>query len=80
MKSSNRIEIGNDNTLHIKNIQRHHEGNYTCQARNGVGNDQIVYHLVVQVPPDPPEVKIISSNTNSITLEWHLSGKIYFLL
>lgn len=78
IKSSNRLEIATDNSLNIKNIQRHHEGNYTCQARNAVGSDQIVYQLIVQVPPGPPDIKIMSSSTTSITLEWHLSGKYFY--
>lgn len=46
-----RIETGVDNTLVLRNVQRHHEGNYTCQVRNALGTDSIVYQLLVHVPP-----------------------------
>lgn len=55
----------------LRNVQRHHEGNYTCIVRNAQGSDHIIYQLYVQVPPDPPELKIPSVTATSVSLEWH---------
>lgn len=73
--SHHRLDVGSDNGLILRNVQRNHEGNYSCHVRNSLGSDQIVYQLFVQVPPGPPDVRIMSTNINSITLEWHVSGK-----
>lgn len=43
-----RLEVSNDNTLTLRNIQRSHEGNYSCVVRNAIGSDHIVYQLFVQ--------------------------------
>jgi len=42
------LEVSNDNTLSLRNIQRSHEGNYSCVVRNPIGSDHIVYQLYVQ--------------------------------
>lgn len=43
-----RMEISLDNTLSLRNIQRAHEGNYSCMVKNLFGSDQIIYQLFVQ--------------------------------
>lgn len=58
------LEVSNDNTLSLRNIQRSHEGNYSCVVRNPMGSDHIVYQLYVQG-------KLRSYNKNQ---------KIYYIL
>lgn len=70
-----RIETGVDNTLVLRNVQRHHEGNYTCQVRNALGIDSIVYQLFVHVPPGPPELRPTTTTTTSVVLEWSIECK-----
>lgn len=65
-----RLDIDVDNTLTLRNVQRYHEGNYTCQVRNNHGTDHIIYQLLVQVPPDPPKLIISSTTITSVALEW----------
>lgn len=65
-----RIETGIDNTLVLRNIQRYHEGNYTCQVRNALGTDSIVYQLFVHVPPGPPQLHATATSSTSVLLEW----------
>lgn len=62
----------NDFSLNLRNVQRHHQGNYTCHVKNPLGSDFIVYQLFVLVPPAPPELEISSSTTNSINLQWRV--------
>lgn len=44
----NRLEISNDNTLTLRNVQRSHQGNYSCYVKNSLGSDHIVYQIFVQ--------------------------------
>lgn len=74
MKGQHRLEVSTDNALILKNVQRHHEGNYSCFVRNNLGTDHIVYQIYVQVPPGPPDVRIIATNVNIISLGWQISG------
>ena len=69
----NRLEIGEDNTLTLRNVQRQHESNYTCYVRNLLGNDRITYQLFVQVPPGAPKLTGTSNSPTSAALHWHLS-------
>lgn len=68
------IESGQDYTLVLRNVQRHHEGNYTCQVRNPLGMDQVIYQILVHVPPGPPVLRVVSTSTTSVTLEWPFDG------
>lgn len=70
-----RIETGNNNTLVLRNVQRQHEGNYTCIVRNSLGSDQIVYQLYVHVPPGPPELHVSATSATTVTLEWAVERK-----
>lgn len=70
-----RIETGNNNTLVLRNVQRQHEGNYTCIVRNSLGSDQIVYQLYVHVPPGPPELHVSAASATTVTLEWAVERK-----
>jgi Down syndrome cell adhesion molecule len=68
-----RFEIGDDNTITLRNVQRIHESNYTCYARNAHGSDRITYQLYVQVPPGPPKLSGSSNTPTSASLHWHIS-------
>lgn len=70
-----RIETGINNTLVLRNVQRQHEGNYTCIVRNSLGSDQIVYQLYVHVPPGPPELHVSATSATTVTLEWAVERK-----
>lgn len=43
-----RSDVGVDNALTLRNVQRTHEGNYVCHVKNPLGSDEIVYTLQVQ--------------------------------
>jgi len=40
--------VGPDNTLTLRNVQRNHEDNYSCHAKNSLGTDEITYTLQIQ--------------------------------
>lgn len=68
--SKHRLEVANDNTLTLRNVQRHHRGNYSCNVQNRIGADQIIYQLIVQVPPEPPELRVTTATSSTVSLEW----------
>ncbi|KAL7739018.1 hypothetical protein ACLKA6_001928 [Drosophila palustris] len=66
------LEVSHDNILSLRNIQRSHEGNYSCVVRNSIGSDHIVYQLYVQVPPSAPIVSVNSVQKNSVSIQWRV--------
>uniref|UniRef100_T1GSG6 Down syndrome cell adhesion molecule-like protein Dscam2 n=1 Tax=Megaselia scalaris TaxID=36166 RepID=T1GSG6_MEGSC len=71
-KKHSRLEVSSDNVLILRSVQRSHEGNYSCVVRNNLGTDQIIYNLLVQVPPSPPELFLTSHTPNSVSLDWNV--------
>lgn len=69
----NRIDIGDDNTLTLRNVRRIHESNYTCVVANQLGIERITYQLYVQVPPGAPKLQGTATSHSSATLHWHLA-------
>uniref|UniRef100_T1JCZ7 Down syndrome cell adhesion molecule-like protein Dscam2 n=1 Tax=Strigamia maritima TaxID=126957 RepID=T1JCZ7_STRMM len=59
-----------DGTLLIKNLQEKDSGSYMCRASNSQGNDQVIYNLVVQVPPGPPSLFVTGITESSLELRW----------
>ncbi|SPP85596.1 blast:Down syndrome cell adhesion molecule-like protein Dscam2 [Drosophila guanche] len=72
LKKHIRMEVGNDNSLSLRNIQRPNEGNYSCVVRNPIGSDHITYQLFVQVPPSAPIVSVNSVHKNSVSVQWRV--------
>nr|XP_031839913.1 Down syndrome cell adhesion molecule-like protein Dscam2 isoform X3 [Nomia melanderi] len=63
-------DVGVDNALTLRNVQRTHEGNYVCHVKNPLGSDEIVYTLQVQVPPTPPTLLATGTTTDAVQLQW----------
>ncbi|XP_044574410.1 Down syndrome cell adhesion molecule-like protein Dscam2 isoform X3 [Cotesia glomerata] len=70
LQKSQRLDIGADHTLTLKNVQRSQEGNYSCHVKNSLGFDEIVYSLQVQVPPTPPTLLATGTTTEAVQLQW----------
>ncbi|XP_026667760.1 Down syndrome cell adhesion molecule-like protein Dscam2 isoform X6 [Ceratina calcarata] len=70
VKLQQRSDIGPDNTLTLRNVQRSHEGNYSCHVKNSLGSDEIAYTLQVQVPPTPPTLLATGTTTDAVQLQW----------
>lgn len=49
-------------------------GNYTCVAHNLHGNDKIVYEVIVQQTPRPPEILNCMSTYDEIIVNWRTSN------
>ncbi|XP_061927313.1 cell adhesion molecule Dscam2 isoform X13 [Apis cerana] len=70
VKLQQKSDIGADNALTLRNVQRTHEGNYSCHVKNSLGSDEIVYTLQVQVPPTPPTLLATGTTTDAVQLQW----------
>ncbi|XP_037045508.1 Down syndrome cell adhesion molecule-like protein Dscam2 isoform X1 [Bradysia coprophila] len=70
METSSRKTIAKNGTLYVKDAQYLDSGNYTCAVENVWGKDEIIYQLLVLVPPDPPILSVVNSYTDSLELEW----------
>lgn len=70
METSSRKTISKNGTLHIRDALNTDAGNYTCNVENNWGKDEIMYSVVIKVPPDPPTLSIVSSFTDSLQIEW----------
>ncbi|KAK3930875.1 Down syndrome cell adhesion molecule-like protein Dscam2 [Frankliniella fusca] len=67
------VTVAPDGTLRILDAQRQHSANYTCTAANANGSDQIVYQVQVQVPPGAPTVRVASTSSSTVHLQWTVS-------
>lgn len=71
LETTSRKTISKNGTLSIKDCQNSDGGNYTCAVENSWGKDEIVYNIIVKVPPDPPSLNVVTSYTDSLLLEWN---------
>ncbi|KAH0950048.1 hypothetical protein HN011_002504 [Eciton burchellii] len=69
-KLHQKSDVGPDNTLTLRNVQRNHEDNYSCHAKNSLGTDEITYTLQIQVPPTSPTLLATGTTTDAIQLQW----------
>ena len=58
-----------DGSLQITRVRKADAGKYTCMVNNKFGQDMVVHELIVNGPPEPPNVTISSQTTDSITLK-----------
>lgn len=70
METNTRKTIAKNGTLLIRDSMSTDEGNYTCTVENTWGKDEIVYSIIVKVPPDPPILTVVNSFSESLKLEW----------
>jgi hypothetical protein len=64
------IQVLTNGSLSVGRLSDTAGGNYTCQARNRHGQDQVDYLLTVVTPPPAPQLRFAASNWSSITLQW----------
>ena len=58
-----------DGSLQITRVRKADAGKYTCMVNNKYGQDMVVHELIVNGPPEPPNVSISSQTTDSVTLK-----------
>lgn len=70
MDTNLRKTIAKNGTILMRDAQQSDAGNYTCSVENTWGKDEIVYHIVIKMPPDPPRLTVSNSFVDSLLLEW----------
>ncbi|XP_043478452.1 Down syndrome cell adhesion molecule-like protein Dscam2 isoform X42 [Leptopilina heterotoma] len=64
-----------EGSLFLKEVDREDAGEYSCYVENSFGHDTVTHQLVVNAPPQPPQVQLTATTTNSLTLKLRpLSG------
>ncbi|CAG9796265.1 unnamed protein product [Diatraea saccharalis] len=51
-------------------VNEQSSGNFTCTASNSIGEDSIMYTVVVVLPPSPPALSLQYTTASSIKLHW----------
>ncbi|XP_076065820.1 cell adhesion molecule Dscam1-like isoform X6 [Oratosquilla oratoria] len=64
-----RIRVLPEGSLLIHQVSRDDAGEYTCHVENAYGQDNVTHTLLIQGPPHPPEVELISTTMNSIEVK-----------
>uniref|UniRef100_T1IT66 Down syndrome cell adhesion molecule-like protein Dscam2 n=1 Tax=Strigamia maritima TaxID=126957 RepID=T1IT66_STRMM len=67
-----RIMIRFDGALIIKKSEETDSNTYTCVVENIYGRDQVQYTIIVQFPPQAPNLYVMSKSLYSINLKWEM--------
>ncbi|XP_065220187.1 cell adhesion molecule Dscam2-like isoform X2 [Planococcus citri] len=63
-----------DAVLWLGPISENEAGNYTCQAENVFGKDEVTFQLTVLLPPLAPVLYLSSQSSSSIAVSWKPTG------
>lgn len=67
----NHTQVGNTSVYDIAKISYADDGNYTCVARNNLGQAKAVIVLTgLDVPDTPENITVKQTSTSSISLQW----------
>ena len=58
-----------DGGLQITRVSKMDAGKYTCMVNNKFGQDMVVHELIVNGPPEPPNVSLSAQTTDSVTIK-----------
>ncbi|VEN35147.1 unnamed protein product, partial [Callosobruchus maculatus] len=67
--NSDRIRQHPDGSLFIRDVTRGDAGEYSCKVENDYGQDSVTHQLIVNAPPHPPNVQLIATTTDSLTIK-----------
>ncbi|XP_063232283.1 cell adhesion molecule Dscam2-like [Bacillus rossius redtenbacheri] len=57
--------------LHLERLERRDAGPYRCSASNDFGQDELVLHLAVKEPPEPPDqVEVVEVGSRWLSVAW----------
>ncbi|XP_060529744.1 cell adhesion molecule Dscam2 isoform X1 [Cylas formicarius] len=69
VNSNDRMRQQPDGSLFIRDVTRTDAGEYSCRVENDFGQDSVTHQLIVNAPPRAPQVILISTTTNSLTIK-----------
>ncbi|XP_021925400.1 Down syndrome cell adhesion molecule-like protein Dscam2 isoform X4 [Zootermopsis nevadensis] len=64
------FHLQTNGSLHISDIQRQQQGNYSCSVNNAHGSDEISYFLRVLVPPSAPVLRVAARGSTWLQIQW----------
>ena len=63
-------QIFPNGSLNVQRLTESDQGDYTCTVGSNFGSDQIMYELIVQIPPVPPEIQVANVTFDAVLLTW----------
>lgn len=63
-------EVMQNRSLKIHSVEASLSGNFTCSATNLFGKDEIVYKVIAMKAPNPPQISVHYSSSDSIRISW----------
>ena len=64
------FQIFPNGSLNVQRLTEADQGGYTCSVGNNFGSDQIMYELIVQIPPVPPELQVENVTHDAVQITW----------
>lgn len=70
IRENSKHQIFPNGSLSIQRLTESDQGDYTCSVHNVHGNDQILYEIIVQIPPSSPLLSVRNLTHTAIQLSW----------
>lgn len=68
--SSGSCRENNNNNVFIPGMDSSLSGNYTCSAKNLLGEDSVTYGISALLPPSSPQLRLQHAATTSLKVHW----------
>ena len=70
IRDNSKHQIFPNGSLSIQTLSEPDQGDYTCSVQNLHGSDQILYQIIVQIPPLAPIVDVRNLTHTAVELAW----------
>ena len=70
IRDNSKHQIFPNGSLSIQTLSESDQGDYTCSVQNAHGSDQILYQIIVQIPPLAPTVDVRNLTHTAVELAW----------
>ena len=70
IRDNSKHQIFPNGSLSIQTLGEVDQGDYTCSVQNAHGSDQIVFEIIVQIPPVSPDLRIQNLTHTDAELAW----------
>ena len=70
IRDNSKHQIFPNGSLSIQTLAEADQGDYTCSVQNAHGSDQIIYEIIVQIPPSAPQLSVRNLTFTHVELFW----------